>query len=76
MVQKAPEACVARRMSIVAAWGQAFLVREQAHIVRHFLQAGPGEFQNAGARRKSLADSPLAKRAVPPVGSTWEGPAT
>ena len=27
-------------------------------------------------RKKSLADNPLANRAVPPVGSTCDGPAT
>ena len=55
---------------------QAFFLGQQANVVGDRFQPRLGERDHASGRRKSLADSPLANRAVPPVGSTCDGPAT
>ena len=56
--------------------GQAFFLGQQANIIG---DRAPGPLRyNAITllpRTKSCAERPLANRAVPPVGSTCDGPA-
>ena len=66
-----------RRISTLAAW--AVSPSFSARIRRSSATRARPRAENISTlerRRKSLAHRPLAKRAVPPVGSTWLGPAT
>src|SRR5437867_3882628 len=64
------------RISTLAAWAvrPSLAARRQTSSAKVFMPFFVKE-STLDRRRKSLTDKPLAKRAVPPVGSTCEGPA-
>ena len=55
--------------------GQAFLGGQDLHVGGKCIRPSWLKCRMLLVRKKSLAESPLAKRAVPLVGSTCDGPA-